>query len=663
MAANSHQPNRSAICPTTPLATPRFNPSTPSFQPSTTIKSNEIQAYHPPSPTSSAHYHHQPPDLWPLANHLLRLENTVASDIRNLQEQIWDMQQLQLRDHDEEQGQRDSEASAMRVRRGGMGVLELELPPPEAMVPRFGQNVVARVYAEQAEVLESVVGTLKGWVTELIGEGENGAVNMIRGKGHNGEVGESGGEVETTTTMTIAADAVVKEDRGTTSSKEEESVVNKDIFQNAPPSNITKTTSQAPNASSGEKEDREPVKKSAVSDSKINTWIPLGVRLMPPTPCPRELETYYPETFPLPFLSNLLNGDLWSPGYFFIPHSRHTILPSRAYWLLDAAVEPYIPRHPGQHGAKLTAFFNATASNPGEAPEVGNYMDTPVFVKEVGKEEWRYFGQYSQLRFSDRLDFDRVQEAVPKEVRNWWAMSLGEKGKRPGWVEGELMRAFWPRPVYDGPVPGDEGEEEGEEEEVWKGKVERALWAYAEELRDWERDARIKVSHLRETNLEHAFSAADADEEPGLRLWWEYLQCVGFDEGFYDMLVRLKGLEEWREKEMKGTAGVKGVFGEKSMPAEKSMLAEKEMLGDNGVITSNGTPGSEQKTHQTVSGKAAIPGSAHANAMEMPHATPPPPTGPRYSLPPLRALARSSQSRTPGGSDRGRRNQRWSTRQ
>jgi len=31
---------------------------------------------------------------------------------------------------------------------------------------------------------------------------------------------------------------------------------------------------------------------------------------------------------------------------------------------------------------------------------------------------------------------------------------------------------------------------------------------------------------------------ADADSPPGLRLWWEYLECVDWDARFYDTLVR-----------------------------------------------------------------------------------------------------------------------------
>ena len=36
------------------------------------------------------------------------------------------------------------------------------------------------------------------------------------------------------------------------------------------------------------------------------------------------------------------------------------------------------------------------------------------------------------------------------------------------------------------------------------------------------------------------FEQPDAGEEPGLRMWWEYLQCVDWDKSFYDALVKRK---------------------------------------------------------------------------------------------------------------------------
>jgi len=33
---------------------------------------------------------------------------------------------------------------------------------------------------------------------------------------------------------------------------------------------------------------------------------------------------------------------------------------------------------------------------------------------------------------------------------------------------------------------------------------------------------------------------ADAADPPGLRLWWEYLECVGFDSAFYNTIAKLQ---------------------------------------------------------------------------------------------------------------------------
>ncbi|KAK3099116.1 hypothetical protein LTR53_019040, partial [Teratosphaeriaceae sp. CCFEE 6253] len=57
-------------------------------------------------------------------------------------------------------------------------------------------------------------------------------------------------------------------------------------------------------------------------------------------------------------------------------------------------------------------------------------------------------------------------------------------------------------------------------------------------LGDWDADARLKVGMLREENLLAAFGNADADAEPGVRLWWEYLECVGYSAEVYGWCAR-----------------------------------------------------------------------------------------------------------------------------
>jgi hypothetical protein len=40
----------------------------------------------------------------------------------------------------------------------------------------------------------------------------------------------------------------------------------------------------------------------------------------------------------------------------------------------------------------------------------------------------------------------------------------------------------------------------------------------------------------------------DANDPPGLRLWWEYLHCDGWDLGFYNMLLKLKRRTQVQKK-------------------------------------------------------------------------------------------------------------------
>jgi hypothetical protein len=272
-------------------------------------------------------------------------------------------------------------------------------------------------------------------------------------------------------------------------------------------------------------------------------YIPLAVRNMPPPPTPDT--TSHTETFTQDFLTLNFGGHQYSPGFFFIPHRSD--LPSCSYWLLDSENEPHLPSSPGQHGAKLTAFFNESPPAKGEKlPDEANYLRVPVFIRVAGEKEYRYFGNYSQTRYSDKLDYERVITAVSENVRRYWAKQLTAQD-RPEWVTEALIAHFWPKPQYFGPYPTDSAvatpvsvEGDSEEETAVEKRVSKALAQYAQELKDWRKEAVMKVKYLTEENLMKAFGKADADEEAGLRLWWEYLECVGYDEGFYEFLVTLK---------------------------------------------------------------------------------------------------------------------------
>ncbi|KAK5138202.1 hypothetical protein LTR08_004897 [Meristemomyces frigidus] len=296
----------------------------------------------------------------------------------------------------------------------------------------------------------------------------------------------------------------------------------------------------------------KPQYKASYNDASTQTvlqasaaWQPLAVRQMPAPPA-IDLSNNI-ETFTWEFLQLNLNGHQWSPGFYFIAHEP--ILKSKAFWMLEGEFEPFLPSAPGLHGAKLTAFFNETDAVEGEAPVEENYYDTPVFVRVEGSNEYRYYGNYSQLRFSDKLDYDHMMENVPEKVRQFWSDQLTDL-ERPEWVTKALIEHFWSKPAYDGPIPTDEAlATPGTAETAATGtsavmekRVTNALRQYADQLKDWERETNIEVNFLKSSSLMNLFEQPDAAEKPGLRFWFEYLQCVGYDHKLYNCLVALKSM-------------------------------------------------------------------------------------------------------------------------
>ncbi len=167
-------------------------------------------------------------------------------------------------------------------------------------------------------------------------------------------------------------------------------------------------------------------------------WQPLAIRRLnqvlsdlpsriPPTAGTR--------TFSSDFLHATFQGVEWSPGLYYVPRaSSQNLLPGRTYYLLDARVEPYLPLKPGMHGAKLTAFFNTNVSDDNDdEDDTAAYTRVPLFVsveryakgqptttkagKDRSSDRYIYYGSYSQLRWSDKLDYDRMVEHVPYDVK------------------------------------------------------------------------------------------------------------------------------------------------------------------------------------------------------------------------------------------------------
>jgi hypothetical protein len=210
---------------------------------------------------------------------------------------------------------------------------------------------------------------------------------------------------------------------------------------------------------------------------------------------------------------SVLGGTEHSPGLYYVPLSHGlSTLPNRTFYVIDRTYEPYLPKAPGHHGAKLTALFNITADDSTEGSPC--YDNVPLFITNGGK-DYFYFGTYSQLRWSDKLDYDRMMEAVPHDVKMYHAELLADPA-RPKWVTEQLMGHFWPKPVYEGRIPTREGllftptasaEMGSAAEDKEMRKVGRDVKGYLAELRAWEKDAKLKVGLLRKEAILEQFEA------------------------------------------------------------------------------------------------------------------------------------------------------------
>lgn len=281
-----------------------------------------------------------------------------------------------------------------------------------------------------------------------------------------------------------------------------------------------------------------------IEDPALNSdWQPRIIREMAPL-AGGPTGSKSSETFTYAFLSSIFKGTEQSPGFYWVSGQQAPII--RSYYILENTHEPYLPAMPGAHGAKLTAFFNPFTDDCSGPDETAYKTPSPLFIAG-SPDTYTYYGMYTQPRFSDRLDIDTMTAHVPHSVKAHWASTLSSPG-RPAWVTEALMAHFWPAPIYDGPIPHDS--EAGETldtvtETGVKAKKEKKLAKagrrYLAELGEWEKDARLKVNLMRESDVLKAFEESDASEEPGLRLWWEYLRCESWDESFYAMLVSMKG--------------------------------------------------------------------------------------------------------------------------
>jgi hypothetical protein len=216
-------------------------------------------------------------------------------------------------------------------------------------------------------------------------------------------------------------------------------------------------------------------------------------------------------TFTFDMLQNLFGGIAWSPGLRYVNTSSSCMLKNRTYYMLDPTNEPYLPKSPGEHGAKLTTFFNkAPEEQFDNLPESTNsYTDVPMFVR-VPKGRYAYFGNYSQTRWSDKLDNDTMRTRVPQHVKEHMAKELTAT-PREDWVTEELMKHFFPKPGYEGLVSVATGDDtttvNSVDEEKQNKQMDKDIKEYVEELGEWEREASMKTAMIKPHFILDAFDA------------------------------------------------------------------------------------------------------------------------------------------------------------
>ncbi|KAF1913287.1 hypothetical protein BDU57DRAFT_541932 [Ampelomyces quisqualis] len=290
----------------------------------------------------------------------------------------------------------------------------------------------------------------------------------------------------------------------------------------------------------------------AIKKLSLNSWKPYYLTTLSPVsldfeiPRDTQMTTFHPQ-----FLEDHLAGADWSPGMKYVKGNGTCILKNRTYFMLSSETEPYLPEQPGEHCAKLTAFFNKAPEEVfGDLPDgATTYDDVPVFVEHKDSNDrprYTYYGNYSQTRWSDRLDYDAMMTRVPQHIKEYWATELTSP-LRPDWLTEELKKHFFKKPEYEGKITAapeiDTPTEITVDEIKCNDRMAKEVRIYVEELREWEREAKMKTSMIKKQFILDSFNAADCDDPPALRLWWEYLECVDWRKDFYDLLVTLQSRE------------------------------------------------------------------------------------------------------------------------
>lgn len=263
--------------------------------------------------------------------------------------------------------------------------------------------------------------------------------------------------------------------------------------------------------------DMSSIENLSLETPTVKPWMPNYIATLPPLeldvlakiPTSQEMTTFHHE-----FIEQTLLGMLYSPGLYFNKMPGPCILPQRTYYMLGTANEPFLPIAPGEHGARLAPFIKISLEDEYEQLLQGlfPYFDVPMFVLDE-KNRYIYYGNYSQTRWSDKLDHDTMTARVPQHVKEHWATELTAL-PRDEWVTEELKKHFFPMPEYQGRIApaadDDDSSVHSSDELLVTDNMKKDITKYIKNLREWNRDAKVKTSLLSKDFILDRFDAVSA---------------------------------------------------------------------------------------------------------------------------------------------------------
>jgi hypothetical protein len=143
-------------------------------------------------------------------------------------------------------------------------------------------------------------------------------------------------------------------------------------------------------------------------------------------------------SFTFDYIRKVLGGTAASSGFWVVPpktRERRLFPHIESYKVLTSDYDPLVPRRPGEHGAQLSCTLAELYDEP---------FTYPLFIRR-GQGGYKYYGTYTEPRYSDRLGGNEMSQ-VPEYVKEHWAAQIGATpldGKIS--KHNETIRAAWPR--------------------------------------------------------------------------------------------------------------------------------------------------------------------------------------------------------------------------